>query len=183
MSARSLLLGFRAVLDDRKDLVLAHDQILLAVELDLLPRVLAEQDRVAGLDVERQALAFVGRLAVAGRDDAALLRLLLGGVGDDDPADPLLFFFPALDDDAVAEVSRSWGITHNRCMEAAGRSNRRRTHALPAGGGAAPSGSEAAVALSTHQARLLIIVWARPKSSRAGVSQPCASGGARRASG
>src|SRR3990170_4652171 len=56
---------------------------------------------------------------------------------------------------------------HNRCMEAAGRSNRRRTHALPAGG-PAPSGSEAAVALSTHQARLPIIVWARPKSSRAG---------------
>ena len=34
-------------------------------------------------------------------DDLALLRLFLGGVGDDDPADLLLAFLDALNDDAV----------------------------------------------------------------------------------
>jgi hypothetical protein len=59
-------------------------------ELDLLPGILSEEDEVAGLDVERDPLAVVLRLAVSGGDDLALLRLFLGGVGDDDPADLLL---------------------------------------------------------------------------------------------
>ena len=85
----------------REDLVLAHDEVLLAVDLDLLAGVLAEQDRVAVLDVERLTLAVVLDLAVADGDHLALLRLFLGGVGDDDPADLLLAFLEALDDDAV----------------------------------------------------------------------------------
>jgi len=36
-------------------------------------------------------------------DDLALLRLLLGGVRDDDAALRLLFAFQALDDDAVMQ--------------------------------------------------------------------------------
>ena len=44
-------------------------------------------------------------LAVAGGDDLALLRLFLGGVGDDDPADLLFAFLDALDDDAVVQRS------------------------------------------------------------------------------
>ena len=94
-----------AVVDDREDFVLAHDEVFLAIELDLLARVLAEQDEVAGLDVERDALAVVLRLAVAGGDDLALLGLFLGGVGDDDPADFLFAFLDALDDDAVVQRS------------------------------------------------------------------------------
>ena len=65
----------------------------LPIELDLLAGVLAEQDAVARLHVERDALAIVFGLAVAGGDDFALLRLLLGGVGDDDSADFLFAFF------------------------------------------------------------------------------------------
>ena len=39
------------------------------------------------------------------RDDLALLRLFLGGVGDDDAADFLFFFLDALHEDAVVERS------------------------------------------------------------------------------
>jgi len=42
-------------------------------------------------------------LAVADGDDFALDRLLLRGVRDDDPALGLLFFFDALDEDAVLQ--------------------------------------------------------------------------------
>ena len=48
------------------------------------PRVLAEQDAVARLDVERDDLAVVVELAPADRDDLPLLGLLLRGVRDDD---------------------------------------------------------------------------------------------------
>ncbi len=68
-----LLLGF--VFDDGQHVVLFHDEVFLAIELDLLAGILAEQDPVARFDVERDALAIVVRLAVAGGDDCALLRL------------------------------------------------------------------------------------------------------------
>src|SRR6185503_3148031 len=96
-----LLLGAAVAFDHGQDLVLAHDQVLLALELDLLTRILAEEDQVARLHVERNALAVVFGLASASRDDLALLGLLFGRVGDDDPADLLFGFFDALDDDAV----------------------------------------------------------------------------------
>ena len=59
------------------------------------PEYLPNRIGVAGLDVERRHLAVLLDLAVAGRDDLALLRLFLGGVGDDDPADLLFAFFDA----------------------------------------------------------------------------------------
>ena len=69
---------------------LLHDQEILAVDLDLGARPLAEQDAVAGLDVERDELAALVAGAGADGDDLALLRLLLGGVGNDDAALRLL---------------------------------------------------------------------------------------------
>src|SRR5712691_3935459 len=95
--------GARAVLDDGEHFIFAHDEVFLALELDLLARVLAEEDQVAGLDVQRDALAVVLRLAVAGSDHLALLRLLLRSVRDDDPADFLFAFLDALDNDAVVQ--------------------------------------------------------------------------------
>ena len=44
-------------------------------------------------------------LAVADGDDLALLRLFLGGVGNDDAADLLFAFVDALDEDAVVQRS------------------------------------------------------------------------------
>ena len=77
--------------DDAHDVALLHDQEFLAVDLDLGARPLAEQDAVAGLDVDRDELAGLVAAAGADGDDFALLRLFLGGVGDDDAARGLLF--------------------------------------------------------------------------------------------
>src|SRR5260370_23508215 len=77
---------------DGQDLVFAQDQELFAVDLDVGPGIFAEEDLVAGLDIESQLGAVLEDLAVAHLDDLPLLGLLLGGVGDDDsPLDGLLF--------------------------------------------------------------------------------------------
>src|SRR6188474_2575273 len=96
--------------DDREDVFLFHDEIILAVELDLLARVLAEEDQVASLDVGRLARAIISDLAGAGGDDLALLRLFLRAIGDDDPADLLFALVEALDEDAVVERSDIHGL-------------------------------------------------------------------------
>src|SRR5262245_11499921 len=89
--------------DDGQDFVFAQDQVLFAVDLDVRPGVLAEEDLVAGLDVERQLGAVLEDLAVAHRDDLALLGLLLRGVGDDDPPLDGLFLLDSLYDQAVVK--------------------------------------------------------------------------------
>ena len=90
---------------DREHVVFFHDQVLDAIELDLLAGVLAEQDGVAGLDVERHALAVLVGLAEARREHLALLRFFLRGIGNDDRARALLRFLEALNDDPVVERS------------------------------------------------------------------------------
>src|SRR5436189_2763674 len=85
-------------LDDAEDVLLAEDQVLLAVELDLGTGVLAEQHPVAGLHVEGQHLPVL-LLARADRHHLPLLRLLLGGVGDDDAARALLLLLLDAPDD------------------------------------------------------------------------------------
>src|SRR5437870_1712677 len=89
--------------DDAHDVGLLHDQEFLAVELDLGARPLAEQDAVAGLDIDRRELAGLVAAARADGDDLALARLLLGGVGDDDAALRLLLALEAADDNAVVQ--------------------------------------------------------------------------------
>src|SRR5437867_3445883 len=74
----------RAAFDDGQHVILFHDEVLLAIQLDLLAPILAKQDPVAHFDVEGDALAVVVHLPVAGGDDRALLRLLFGGVRDED---------------------------------------------------------------------------------------------------
>src|SRR6476660_4967136 len=68
--------------DHGKDVVLAEDQVLGAVDLDVAARVLGEEDLVAGLDLELAQRAVLLDLAVAHGDDQRLERLLLGAVGD-----------------------------------------------------------------------------------------------------
>src|SRR5271165_5242607 len=89
--------------DHAHDVGLLHDQEFLAVDLDFGAAPLAEQDLVAGLDVQRGELA--GFVATAGAcgDDLAFLRLLLGGVRYDDAALRLLLAFEATNDDAVMQ--------------------------------------------------------------------------------
>src|SRR5690349_984487 len=78
------LLDLLAGGDDAHDVVFAHHQIFGALDLDRLARVLSEQDAVADFHVERAHLAVFQNLAVADRDDFALVGLLRGVVGDDD---------------------------------------------------------------------------------------------------
>src|SRR5688572_8337060 len=58
--------------DDAEDVILAQDEVIDAVDLDLVAAVLAEQDAVAFLDGERAQRALVVDLAVAHGDDLAL---------------------------------------------------------------------------------------------------------------
>ena len=97
-TARSALL-----LEDPEDFFFAHNQQLFAVQLDLGTRVLAKQDVVAGLHVEREYLALVVRLALADGDDFALLWLLFCRVRNDDAAHFALAFFNAPDQNPVVQ--------------------------------------------------------------------------------
>src|SRR4029077_14141928 len=91
-------------LDDPEDVFLTQDEVLLAIDLDLGSRILAEQDTVARLDVEGDDLAFLVELSPADCDDLALLGLLLCGVRDDDAAGALLLLvLDPLDDQAVCQ--------------------------------------------------------------------------------
>src|SRR5271170_756654 len=91
--------------DDAHDVRLLHDDELLAVELDLGARPLAEQHAVTGLDVERVDLAVLGAGARTDGDDLAFHRLFLGGVGDDDAARRLVIRFDTTHDDTVMQGS------------------------------------------------------------------------------
>src|SRR3954454_20063707 len=94
------------------DVGLLHDQEILAVDLDLGARPLAEQHAVANLDVDRNELAGLVTAARAHRGHFALRRLFLRGVGDDDATSRLLIGGDTLDDDAVVKRTKLHGILH-----------------------------------------------------------------------
>lgn len=89
--------------DDGEDVAGIEQQVLGAVVLDLGAPVLAEDDDIALGDVERGVVASVVGAAEADGNDAALLWLLLGGVGDDQPGNGGLPGLERLDEDAVLE--------------------------------------------------------------------------------
>src|SRR5215831_20900341 len=81
------VLGSRArldLVDDAQHILLTQNEVLLVLQLDLGAGVLAEEDAVAGLHVQRDLLAVIADLAVAHGDDLRLLRLFLGSVRNDD---------------------------------------------------------------------------------------------------
>ena len=79
-------LTVEASADDPQDVAFLHDDQVFARDLDLGARPFAEQDAVAGLDVQRIDLAvFVAGTGAHGNDHT-LGGLFLGGIGDDDPA-------------------------------------------------------------------------------------------------
>src|SRR5258707_491053 len=87
--------GRASLLDDAEDVVLAQDQAVLTVDLDLGAAVLAEENAVADLHVELAHGTVLQDLAVADAEHFALDRLLLGAVRDDDSALGLLLLFHA----------------------------------------------------------------------------------------
>src|SRR5919106_2147929 len=106
-TARLLL----AVADHGEDLVLAQDDVVDVVDLDLAARVLAHEDAVARLDVHRRTLAVIGQLARADGDDLGLLRLFLGGVRDDDASPDLLLCLAPLDQNPIVQWTDVHGST------------------------------------------------------------------------
>src|SRR5690348_12103763 len=72
--------------DNRQNVGLAQDQQVLAVELELGAAILGEEHAVALFDFERDAVALVAHLALAGGDDGAFLGLLFGRIGDHNAA-------------------------------------------------------------------------------------------------
>src|SRR4029453_5049011 len=103
--------------EDAENVFLFHDEILLAVELHLAAGVLPEEDPVALLDRERQVLAVLGHAAGPDRDDLALLRLLLGAVGNDDAAVLLLVLGQTLDEQAVVQWTQRRRGRRSRCVD------------------------------------------------------------------
>src|SRR5918993_489282 len=97
-------------LDDAHDVALLHDQEILAINAHLGAGPLAEQDAVAGLDVEGLDLAGLVAGARPGGDHLALLGLLLGGVRDDDAALGLFFRVDAANDNPVVQRTELHGM-------------------------------------------------------------------------
>ncbi len=102
-AASGRLLERLGLLDHAQNIAFLHDEQILAIDAHLGARPFAEQDAVAGLDVERRDGAVFGAGARADGDDFALLRLFLCGVGDDDAARGLLLGFDAADDHTVVQ--------------------------------------------------------------------------------
>src|SRR4051812_34426595 len=98
------------LVEDREEVVLAHDQVLFAVDLDLAAAVLAEQHAVAGLDLRSDDLAVLVALARADGDDLGLDRFFLRGVRDEQTTGGLGFFFETLDQNAIVERTDLHGV-------------------------------------------------------------------------
>src|SRR5437867_1965760 len=89
--------------ENPENVVLAQNHVFGALDLDVGPAVLADQHAIALLHLDGDALAVLGHAAGAHRHHLALLRLLLGGVGNDDAAALRLQFLDAANQDAVGE--------------------------------------------------------------------------------
>src|SRR4051812_37986668 len=92
-----------SLLHDGEQVAGREHEVLLAAVVDLGAAVLRVDDHVADLDVERHALAVVVDAAGAHGDDRALLRLLLGGVRDDQAGGGGGLGLVGLDHDAVLQ--------------------------------------------------------------------------------
>src|SRR3981081_3317294 len=88
------------------DVALFHDQELDAIDLDLGARPFAEQHPVSDLDVDRDELAALVAATGPDRDHLALLRLFLGGVGNDDAAGGLLLGIDTLEHNAIMKRTK-----------------------------------------------------------------------------
>src|SRR4051812_3617081 len=95
--------------DDPEDVAFLHDDEVFTADFHLGARPFAEQNLVAGLDVQRRDLAVVGAGAGANGDDFAFLRLFLRRIGNDDPAGGLCLGLDSADEDAVMKRPETHG--------------------------------------------------------------------------
>src|SRR5882762_2833827 len=99
------------LLDDSEEVFFAHHQQFVAIDLDGLSAVLAEQDAIAHLDVQDDKIALLVALARADGQHFALVRLLGGVVGNDDARGGFGFLLQALDDHAIVQRTKFHGIS------------------------------------------------------------------------
>src|SRR5256714_1048169 len=93
------------------NVALFHDEVIDGIDFGLGARPFAEQDAIADANVDRDELAALVAAAGSNGDDLALLRLLLGGVGNNDATSGLRLGVDALDDNAVVKRSE-----FHRCL-------------------------------------------------------------------
>jgi len=89
--------------DDREQVVLAHDHVVFAGVLDVGAGVGGEQDAIANADGEGALAAiFEGAAVTEGKHDA-FLGLFLGAFGQQDAAGGFVFGFDALNEQAITQ--------------------------------------------------------------------------------
>ena len=81
LNLAGLLGGFGRAIQNAEDIVLAHDEVLLTVDLNFGTAVLRDEDFIANFDVEFDLLAVVVELASADGGNGTFLRLLSRRVG------------------------------------------------------------------------------------------------------
>ena len=97
-----------------------HDQVVFIIDPDLGARPLAEQHPVTRPDIEPLDLAALVSGTRTDGDDLAFLRLLLGGVRNDDASGGLAFLLDAADHDAVVEWTELHRFSLARLVDAVG---------------------------------------------------------------
>src|SRR5436853_6421989 len=93
---------FRRAAQLRQNFFFAKDEIFLVLDLDFRTTVFAEEDAIAGLDVQRDQFALLA-LASSHGADFALHGLFFCGIRDYDATLDAFFFLNALHDDTVVQ--------------------------------------------------------------------------------
>lgn len=91
-----------------------EQSVLLLANLDGAAAELGNQDLVAGLDAQRNALAILVLETGADGEDLALVELLDGAVGEEDAGGGLGLGLHALHEDAVEEGSEGLDVLEHR---------------------------------------------------------------------
>src|SRR5213592_4624610 len=92
------------LVNNREHIGLAKDQVLFGVDCDFGAAVLSVENLVSDLELHRNSDVLL-EPAGTDRDDLALLRLFLGGVGNEESTAHLLRVLERLDYDAIGEGS------------------------------------------------------------------------------
>lgn len=102
---------------ERNVLVVPEQCVLLLADLDGAATELRNQDLVAGLDAERNALAILVVEAGANGEDLALVELLDGAVGEEDASGGLSLGLHALHEDAVEKRCKGLDVLEHGLVE------------------------------------------------------------------
>jgi len=95
---------------DRDDVFFTQDEQFIAIHLDGLSRVFAEQHALADLDVGLDALAVGVAPARTDGEDLALIRLLGGALGNHDARRGARFLIQTLNDHAIVQGAQTHSL-------------------------------------------------------------------------